>query len=115
LLHCRSPVLALSVRDRYRQGRPFWKAFGTLGAACRAADALIYLEKSEQHAREDLAELFAAMEGDDEQIMRVDPNPELISAIPKRTSMMPSARFAPDGLWSRQCQSSRPWRRTHCR
>lgn len=39
-------------------------------------DALIYLERSEQHAREDLAELFAAMEGDDEEIIRVDPSPE---------------------------------------
>src|SRR5260221_13698455 len=39
-------------------------------------DALIYLEKSEQHAREDLAELFAAMEGEDEEIIRVDPSPE---------------------------------------
>jgi cardiolipin synthase A/B len=39
-------------------------------------DAIVYLEKSEQHAQEDLAELFAAMEGEDEEIVRVDPNPE---------------------------------------
>src|SRR5215469_8290578 len=29
--------LSLSVRNRYRQGRPLSKEFGTLGAACRAA------------------------------------------------------------------------------
>jgi cardiolipin synthase A/B len=39
-------------------------------------NAVIYLDKCERHAREDLAELFAAMEGDDEEIVRVDPSPE---------------------------------------
>jgi cardiolipin synthase len=39
-------------------------------------DAPVYLEKSQQHMQEDLAELFAAMEGEDEEIVRVDPNPD---------------------------------------
>lgn len=37
---------------------------------------IVYLPKSADHDREDLAELFAAMEGDDEVIVRVEPSPE---------------------------------------
>jgi phosphatidylserine/phosphatidylglycerophosphate/cardiolipin synthase-like enzyme len=42
----------------------------------KIAETLVYLPKSPDHDREDLAELFAAMEGDDEVIVRVEASPE---------------------------------------
>ena len=39
-------------------------------------DALVIMDWSEQHQREDLPELFAALEGDNETIVRVDPSYE---------------------------------------
>src|SRR5579872_232774 len=42
----------------------------------KITENLVYLPKSPEHDREDLAELFAAMEGDDEVIVRVEPSPE---------------------------------------
>jgi hypothetical protein len=45
----------------------------------KIAENLVYLPKSPNHDREDLAELFAAMEGDDEVIVRVEPSPECLS------------------------------------
>lgn len=42
----------------------------------KADETLVYLARSERHIQEDLAELFAAMEGEDETILRVDPSSE---------------------------------------
>ena len=47
----------------------------------KIAENLVYLPKSPNHDREDLAELFAAMEGDDEVIVRVEPSPRRARAI----------------------------------
>jgi cardiolipin synthase A/B len=40
------------------------------------SDALVYLERHEEHSRENLAELFGALEGEDEIIVRADPSAE---------------------------------------
>jgi cardiolipin synthase len=40
------------------------------------ADNFLYLLKTEEHSREDLTDLFAALAGDDEVIIRVDSSPE---------------------------------------
>lgn len=42
----------------------------------KLGENLTFLQKSPEHEREDLGELFAAMEGDDEVIVRVEPSPE---------------------------------------
>lgn len=42
----------------------------------KLGESLVYLQKSPDHDKEDLAELFAALEGEDEVIVRVEASPD---------------------------------------
>lgn len=42
----------------------------------KLGESLVYLQKSRDHDKEDLAELFAALEGEDEVIVRVEASPD---------------------------------------
>jgi cardiolipin synthase A/B len=62
------------------------------------SDALVYLEKKDEHSGEDLAELFAALEGEDEIIVRMDPSAE---KLVERFAVATVVDGVPEGLPAR--------------